>query len=122
MLNPDKDKDAPPAATTRAPPPGLIIRAREPSDWQEIAALLQLPRVRWGTLRLPSTSADETRKWLEKTSEGQAATVAVLDGRLEGKPPTSSAARGGATTAAGTGSWSTTTSMDAASALPCSAR
>jgi hypothetical protein len=37
-----------------ARPAGLTIRAREPSDWQEIGALLQLPRVRWGTLRLPS--------------------------------------------------------------------
>jgi putative acetyltransferase len=84
MPNPDKDKDAPPSAATRPPPPGLIIRAREPSDWQEMSALAQLPRVRWGTMRLPFTSADETRKWLEKTSEGHVATVAVLDGRLVG--------------------------------------
>ncbi len=63
---------------------GLTIRAREPSDWQEIAALLQLPRVRWGTLRLPFVSAEQTRQWMEKPPEGHVGIVAVLDQRLVG--------------------------------------
>jgi L-phenylalanine/L-methionine N-acetyltransferase len=71
----------PPAAH---PPAGLIIRASEPSDCQELAALMQLPRVRWGTLRLPFVSAEETRKWLERPSEGRVSIVAILDGRLIG--------------------------------------
>jgi L-phenylalanine/L-methionine N-acetyltransferase len=71
----------PPAARA---PAGLIIRAVEPSDAQEVAALMQLPRVRWGTLRLPFVSAEETRKWLEKPADGQVSIVAVLDGRLVG--------------------------------------
>jgi len=74
----------PPSAAARARPDGLTIRAREPSDWQEIAALLQLPRVRWGTLRLPFVSADEARRWMEKPPDGVTGIVAVLDGRLVG--------------------------------------
>jgi putative acetyltransferase len=73
---------SPPAAFAR--PAGLTIRAREPSDWQEISALLQLPRVRWGTLRLPFMSAEDTRKWMEKAADGHTGIVAVLDGRLVG--------------------------------------
>jgi L-phenylalanine/L-methionine N-acetyltransferase len=64
--------------------PGLIIRAREPGDAPEIAALLQLPRVRWGTLQLPYVSAEERRKQIESAPDGQVMIVAVLDGRLVG--------------------------------------
>jgi putative acetyltransferase len=63
---------------------GLAIRAREPGDWQEFAELLQLPKVRWGTLRLPFASKDQYRKWLESPPEGMTAIVAVLDGRIVG--------------------------------------
>ena len=58
---------------------GLVIRAREPSDWREIYALTQLPRVRWGTLRLPYADPELTRKWLETPREGHVGIVAVLD-------------------------------------------
>jgi L-phenylalanine/L-methionine N-acetyltransferase len=69
-----------------APPlaAGLIIRAREPSDWQEIAALTELPKVRWGTLRLPFTSKEQWRKLMENPSEERIGIVAVLDGRIIG--------------------------------------
>src|ERR1700722_4854478 len=63
---------------------GLSIRAREPGDWQEFAELLALPKVRWGTLRLPFVSKDQCRKWLESPPEGTTAIVAVLDGRIVG--------------------------------------
>lgn len=69
------------------PPPlltGLAIRAQEPSDWEEIAALTELPKVRWGTLRLPFTSKDQWRKMMEKPSEGRTGIVAVLEGRIVG--------------------------------------
>jgi putative acetyltransferase len=78
-----RSNDPPPAAAC-ALPTGLTIRAREPSDWQEFTALLALPRVRWGTLRLPYASADQTRKWLEKASEDHVGIVAMLDGHLVG--------------------------------------
>ncbi len=63
---------------------GLSIRAREPADWQEFAELLQLPKVRWGTLRLPFASKEQYRKWLESPPDGMTAIVAVLDGRIVG--------------------------------------
>jgi L-phenylalanine/L-methionine N-acetyltransferase len=70
----------------RAPPlpAGLIIRAREPSDWEEIAALTELPNVRWGTLRLPYTRKDQWRKMMENSSEESTGIVAVLHGRIVG--------------------------------------
>jgi putative acetyltransferase len=80
-LNPPS---ADPPVPARAGPASLILRAREPGDWHEIAALLQLPRVRWGTLRLPFASAEETRKWIERPSDGSVFIVAILDDRLVG--------------------------------------
>jgi putative acetyltransferase len=76
--------DDPPLAAARAQPAGLVIRAREPGDWQEIAALRQLPRVRWGTLALPFVSGDATRKFLENPPDGRTGIVALLGGRLVG--------------------------------------
>jgi L-phenylalanine/L-methionine N-acetyltransferase len=70
-----------PAGATPAP---VTIRAREPGDWQEIAALMSLPNVRFGTLRLPFVSSDHWRRMLEKPSEGVTSIVAVLDGRIIG--------------------------------------
>jgi len=77
---------------TAGPPPGgvpqlttgLLIRAREPGDWQEIAALTELPKVRWGTLRLPYTRKDQWRKWMEDSPEERTGIVAVLEGRVVG--------------------------------------
>jgi L-phenylalanine/L-methionine N-acetyltransferase len=73
---------APPGA---APPvAGLLIRAREPEDCAAIAELVSLPRVRWGTLRMPFTSREETRQWIAQTPAGNVQIVAVLDGRVVG--------------------------------------
>ena len=66
------------------PSMGLTIRAREPSDWEEIAALTELPNVRWGTLRLPYTRKDQWRKMMENPPEERTGIVAVLDGRIVG--------------------------------------
>jgi putative acetyltransferase len=63
---------------------GLTLRAREPADWREVYALTQLPRVRWGTLRMPFASTELTRKFLESPPDGQTAIVAVLDSRIVG--------------------------------------
>jgi putative acetyltransferase len=61
-----------------------VIRAREPGDWQEIAALRALRRVRWGTLAMPFVSEDATRRFLENEPEGRTGIVAVLAGRIVG--------------------------------------
>jgi putative acetyltransferase len=82
--DPIAPSDDPPCAAARARPPGLVIRAREPNDWQEIAALRQLPRVRWGTLALPFVSGDAMRKLTENPPDGRTALVAVLDGKVVG--------------------------------------
>jgi len=63
---------------------GLTIRAREPSDWEEFGALMELPKVRWGTLRLPYTRRDQWRKMMENPPEERTGLVAVLDGHVVG--------------------------------------
>jgi putative acetyltransferase len=76
--------DDPPLAAARAQPADVAIRAREPADFQAIAALRELPRVRWGTLALPFTSEEATRKFLEAHGDSRTGLVAVLDGRIVG--------------------------------------
>jgi putative acetyltransferase len=75
---------APPPRGACSPVAGLIIRALEPSDWQGIAALSELPKVRWGTLRLPFTSREQWRKRTENPPEDRTEIVAVLDGSIVG--------------------------------------
>jgi putative acetyltransferase len=81
---PNDPPSSEPAKHNAAAVAGLVIRAREPDDWREFAELLQLPKVRWGTLRLPFASKEQYRKWLESPPEGMTAIVAELDGRIVG--------------------------------------
>jgi len=69
---------------TAGAPAGLTLRAREPSDFAEIAALTNLPKVRWGTLRLPFTSKEQWRKMSELPPDGMTCIVAELGGVLVG--------------------------------------
>ena len=78
------DPSDPPLAAARTPRAEPMIRAREPGDWQEIAALRALPRVRWGTLATPFETADATRKFLENPPDGCTGIIAVLDGKIVG--------------------------------------
>jgi L-phenylalanine/L-methionine N-acetyltransferase len=73
-----------PKDSAGAKPAPVTIRAREPGDWQEIADLMSLPNVRFGTLRLPFVSSDYWRRMMEKPSEDVTSIVAVLDGRIVG--------------------------------------
>jgi putative acetyltransferase len=73
-----------PRQENRAAVANLIIRAREPTDWQQMASLMDGPKVRRGTLRMPFTRGDTWRKWLENPPDTMTAIVAVLDGRLVG--------------------------------------
>jgi L-phenylalanine/L-methionine N-acetyltransferase len=78
-------KEAPmPNDPLSAKPAPVTIRAREPGDWQEFADLMALPKVRWGTLRLPFTSREQWRKAMESPVEGRTDIVAVLDGHIVG--------------------------------------
>ena len=72
------------SASKRRKASGITIRAREPADYVEIAAILQMPKVRHGTLRLPLTSVEQTRKWMESTADGHIGIVAELDGKVVG--------------------------------------
>lgn len=67
-----------------AKPAPVTIRAREPGDWQEIADLMSLPKVRFGTLRLPFTSREFWRRLMESPAEGHTSIVAAFDGRIVG--------------------------------------
>jgi putative acetyltransferase len=62
----------------------VMIRAREPGACQEIADLMSLPKVRFGTLRLPFTSREYWHRLMEKPAEGHTSIVAVLDGHIVG--------------------------------------
>jgi putative acetyltransferase len=73
-----------PPADANAPLSGLTIRAREPGDYEQIAALMNLPNVRWGTLQLPFTSKEEWRKKSDTPPDRMTCIVADLGGRLVG--------------------------------------
>jgi putative acetyltransferase len=64
---------------------GLLIRATRISDFEEVAALINMPLFRSGTLRLPHQSPDEVRKWMETSGSGHTSIVATLEGRIVGK-------------------------------------
>jgi putative acetyltransferase len=62
----------------------VIIRATRPSDCEGIATLANLPGYRWGTLRLPHQTPEETRKWIESAGSNSVSLVAVLGERIVG--------------------------------------
>lgn len=81
----------PPDAETRpdppkpfAGPPGLVIRAARVDDAVALTALMNLPRYRDGTLRLPHQRPEQTRRWLESEGAEALNLVAALDGALVG--------------------------------------
>ena len=45
------------------PPPGLVIRAAGPEDAPALTEIANEPSYRWGTLRLPYQSLEQTRRW-----------------------------------------------------------
>lgn len=63
---------------------GLTIRALRASDIEAVTALVNMPGFRFGTLRLPHQTVEETRKRLETVNPGQINIVAELDGEIVG--------------------------------------
>ncbi len=63
------------------PPEGLEIRALRADDAEALAALQNLPGFRHGTLRLPYTTPDQVRAFLQALPRGSLSLVGVLDGR-----------------------------------------
>ncbi|KQW85111.1 GNAT family N-acetyltransferase [Ensifer sp. NM-2] len=70
--------------TEATPSPTLRIRAARVVDWEAIAALMSQPGIRSGTLRLPYSTPEQTRKWMEGLSEDNTVIVAERDGRIVG--------------------------------------
>lgn len=72
--------------TAPAPPltEALHIRASRPDDYEQIAAIMNLPGVRYGTLRLPHANPEQTRTWLEAPADGGLRIVAERCGVILG--------------------------------------
>jgi L-phenylalanine/L-methionine N-acetyltransferase len=74
----------------RQPPPKcpgegeLVIRAIRPSDAEGLNALQNLPGFRFGTLRLPYQTLEESRKFIESRAAGHLGIVALVDDRIVG--------------------------------------
>lgn len=62
----------------------LHIRASRPDDYEQIAAIMNLPGVRYGTLRLPHANPEQTRTWLEAPADGGLRMVAERCGVILG--------------------------------------
>ena len=62
----------------------FIIRASRPSDAEAITALVNLPGFRWGTLRLPFQTVEETSCRWKSASAQTTQLVAERDGAIIG--------------------------------------
>jgi putative acetyltransferase len=76
--------NAEPAAHPPNPTDDVVIRAARPIDCEGIAALGNMPGYRWGTLRLPYQSPEETRKRLEGNGPNNVSIVVEKNGRIIG--------------------------------------
>ena len=65
--------------------PGLVVRAARATDAEGVAAIAALPGYRYGTLRLPYRSPEETRRFLEGIGPDDLALVAERDGAILGQ-------------------------------------
>ena len=65
-------------------PRGLMIRAARTSDFEGVAAISALPGFRFGTMRLPHRSPEETRRFLEGVGPDDLSLVAERDGAVLG--------------------------------------
>ena len=69
---------------TDARRPEWILRAVQPKDAEGVAALINLPGFRWGTLRLPYETPEQVGRRIEKAGPDLVSLVAVADGRIIG--------------------------------------
>ena len=77
------DLSAPPPRPAPAPEVAYTLRAAEPEDLPGIAALMNCPSVRHGTLRAPLTAEEEVRH-LAEPPDGNRNILAVADGQVLG--------------------------------------
>ncbi|MBI1774153.1 MAG: GNAT family N-acetyltransferase [Proteobacteria bacterium] len=86
----DRDEEGaagrgPGAPAVGEPERDLVIRAAELGDCEGIAALWNLPKFRWGTLRLPFRTAADVRKAIEAKPPTDLDIVAIKAGVLVGQ-------------------------------------
>ncbi len=67
------------------PPAGVAIRALTPADAEAVAALVNLPGFRAGTLRLPFHTPDEVRAWMQQGGRRGLVLGAFVEGELVGE-------------------------------------
>lgn len=63
---------------------GWLIRAARPEDAEAVTTLVNLPGFRYGTLRLPYQTPEQTRNWLSTGATGGLHLLALLDGQVIG--------------------------------------
>ncbi|GAA5624869.1 L-amino acid N-acetyltransferase AaaT [Brucella sp. NBRC 12953] len=68
------------AATSNA----LTFRAPRTEDAEEICAITNMPKFRAGTIRLPFTRIENTRKWLSSLKDRHIVVLALLHDKIVG--------------------------------------
>lgn len=66
------------------PPPGIVVRAAEPSDIPAITEVMNQPRAVWGTLQTPLMSMAMRADKASFTDHNTRALVAEVEGRVVG--------------------------------------
>lgn len=62
----------------------ITVRHTEPSDYEAVQHVFASPKVVWGTLQLPFSSAEQWRKRLAEPSEGLFSLVACVEKEVVG--------------------------------------
>jgi putative acetyltransferase len=62
----------------------LVIRAADSEDVPALTEIANEPGYRWGTLRLPYQSLEQTRRWFAGLGAHETILVAELDGQVVG--------------------------------------
>jgi putative acetyltransferase len=62
----------------------IQVRHAEPGDFEAIHRIYTQPKVVWGTLQLPFTSAERRRERLAQSQEGTFTLVACVEGEVVG--------------------------------------
>jgi putative acetyltransferase len=80
----DSPRQAPPRPKPKNGAGDLVIRAVRPSDAEGLAALINLPGFRFGTLRLPYSTLEDVRKFVESRPAGHVSLVALIGDGIVG--------------------------------------
>ncbi|NKB82976.1 GNAT family N-acetyltransferase [Brucella grignonensis] len=65
-------------------PNSLTYRPPRIEDAEEICAMINMPKFRAGTSRLPFTRVENTRQWLSNLKDRHTVILAILEGKIVG--------------------------------------